>query len=171
MTKKTRNMTLSALFSALSVIALFLVSLWPTGQLGFAAVSSLFVAAAVIEMGVAPGICVFAISAAISLLVVPDRSATLLYILFFGYYPIVKHLTERTGRALLRWVTRLAIFNASLTVILLFLRELFISFSIDTVAIILLYLCGNAVFIVFDHGYSKLIRYYICHVSKHLKGR
>ena len=163
--------TLAALFSAFSVVSLYFASVWPTGQLGFAAFSSLFVAAAIIEMGIAPGVYVFIVSAALAMLILPDRAAPLLYILFFGYYPVIKNLSERVKRRIIQWVIKLAIFNAALTVIWFFVWELFFSFSAYLPGILILYLGGNAVFILFDYGYSKLLSYYISHISGFTGGR
>ena len=159
------------MFSALSVVSLYFASLWPTGQLGFAAFSSLFVTAAIIEMRITQGVYIFIISAALGMLILPDKTAPLLYILFFGYYPIVKNLAEKNNSKALQWVIKLAVFNASLTVIWFFLKELFFNFSASIPGILILYLCGNLVFVIYDFGYSKLIRYYISRISIYTGGR
>ena len=160
---------MSALFAALSVVSLYFASVWPTGQLGFVAFSSLFVAAAVIEMGIAPGIYVFVVSSVLGMLILPNRVAPLLYILFFGYYPVVKSLIERTGRAAIQWILKLAVFNASLSIIWLFLRGLLFDFGENTLGTMMVYLFGNAIFAVFDYGFSKVIWYYQSSISKYIK--
>ena len=166
MSRKTRRLTLSAMFIALSVIFLWIASIWPTGQLGLCAFASLFVAAAVVEMGIVPGIHVFIISAVLGFLILPNKSALLLYILFFGYYPIAKSIIEKINLIHLAWILKLALFNAVLTAIWFFIRGLLPSFSYDIPgADILVYLGGNAVFALFDYGYSKLIRFYNDNVS------
>ena len=177
MGNKTRKLTLSALFSALTVVSLYLSSIWPTGQLGFAAVASLFAAGAVIEAGIASGVSVFVVSSAIGFLILPNRNALLLYVIFFGYYPIVKSLIERMRGNLISWVLKLLVFNAALYAIWFFMRglltvifggslggELFgMRFSEDFVFIA----GGNLAFLVFDFGLTKLIWFYIQRVSKH----
>ena len=95
MSKKTRNLTLSALFAAFTVISLYFASIWPTGLFGLVAFSSLFATAAVIDAGLASGISVFLVSSILGMLIIPDKAAPLLYIFFFGYYPVVKSLIER----------------------------------------------------------------------------
>ena len=166
MGKKTRKMTLSALLAALTVVLLYIASIWPTGQLGLVAAASLFAAAAVIEAGLGSGISVFIVSAVLGMLIVPNRAAPLLYILFFGWYPVVKSLIERLRGNVRQWVLKLLVFNASLTIIWFMLRHLIIGFLGDTSNVILAYLGGNVLFVVFDYGFTKLIWYYINRVSK-----
>ena len=165
MNRKTRGITLGALFSALSAACLYIASVWPTGQLGFAAFSSLFVAAAIIEIGLVSGIYVFAVSSAIGMLLAPDKAAPLLFVLFFGYYPVVKSLIERIKPPVVMWFLKLLVFNVSLTVIWLFMKVLFFGFLENTPGALLIFLFGNAVFVLFDYGYSKVIQFYLSRIS------
>lgn len=160
MDKKTRRLTLSALFTAFCVISLYIASVWPTGQLGLTAFASLFVAAAIIESGLSFGLYVFIAGSALGMLLLPNKIAPLLYILFFGYYPIIKSLIERINGILLQWTLKLLVFNAALTVIWVFLKELFFGFIDNTLSVALLYLGGNAVFALFDYGFSKVVLFY-----------
>ena len=160
MSKKTRTITLAALFSALCVVSLFIASVLPTGQLGLTAVASLFVAAAVVETGYGAGISVFIISSILGMLLVPNKTAPLLYLMFFGYYPVYKNLIERINRVILQWILKLIVFNASLTLAFYILGEMFIAFTGRSFGVYMLYIAGNAVFILFDYGYSKVISFY-----------
>jgi len=165
MNKRTRTLTLSALFSALAVVSLYVASVWPTGQLGLAALASLFVAAAVIESGLKRGALVFIVSSALSMLIVPNRVAPLIYILFFGYYPLVKSLIERIRSKAVQWALKLLVFNASLTIVWFLLREFIIGFD-RPVPLFLIYLAGSVVFLIFDYGLSKVIWLYIGYTNK-----
>jgi len=166
MNRKTQNLTLSALFSALTLVSLYIASIWPTGQLSLAAFASIFTAAAVIESGINSGCSVFVVSSALGLLILPDKGAPLVYILFFGYYPIAKSLIEKMGSVALQWILKLALFNASLTVIWFFLRWLIFDQSDTTPATVIVYLAGSAIFALYDYGFSKVIRLYINRVPR-----
>ena len=166
MSKKTRTITLSALFSALCVVSLYFASVFPTGQLGLAAAASLFVAAAVAETGISSGVSVFIVSSALGMLLVPDRTAPLLYIMFFGYYPVVKRLVERIISKALQWIVKLIVFNASLTLAFFVLKELFTAFTSRSRGVIIMYIAGSAVFALFDYGYSKVILFYTDRISR-----
>ena len=169
MDKKTRIITYSALFSALAVVSLYFASVWPTGLLGLVAFASLFVAAAVIDMGIAPSIYVFAASSALGMLILPNKAAPILFISFFGYYPIIKCLIEKIPRVSIQWILKLLAFNAALTIIWFFIRELAFGFVENPPNIIVLYIISSAVFALFDYGYTKVVWLYIDRVSKHIK--
>ena len=166
MNDKTRALSFSALFAALCLVSLYIASVWPTGQLGFAAVASLFVAAAVIEAGYVYGLSVYVAGSALGLLLLPTKAAPLLFVLFFGYYPIVKKLIESLRYVVLQWFLKLLVFNVALTVIWIFLRALFFAFVDSPLSIVVLYLGGNIIFALFDYGFSKVVYFYFERVRK-----
>lgn len=170
MGQRTRNLTLSALFIALSVISLYIASVWPTGLLGLVAVASLFVAATVIEVSTAFGFYVYIISSVLGVLILPNIAAPLLYIFFFGYYPVVKSLIEHLKSVVMQWALKLFVFIASLTIIWFLFKDLIFNFGENPPHIILIYLGGSVVFSIFDYGYTKLIWFYINRISKNMKG-
>lgn len=169
MRKKTRTTALAALISAFTVIILYLASIWPTGRLGLVALASIFAAASVVESGIIPGIYVYVVSSVIGILLLPEKSAPLLYILFFGYYPVVKSLAERVRKKPLQLLIKLIVFNAALSVIWIFLGALVFGDLGDLPETALLYIGCNAAFVAFDYGFSKLIWFYIERISKHMK--
>ena len=170
MSKKTRSLTLPALFSALTVVSLYIASVWPTGIFGLVAFASMFAAAAVIETGLSGGIYVFIVSSVLGMLIVPNKTAPLLYIVFLGYYPVVKSLIERRGPVLLQWFLKLLVFNAALTIVWLTLRSVVFAFGEDMPVAALVFLVCNVVFVIFDYGFSKVILFYMARVSKHIRG-
>jgi len=167
MSGKTREITTTALFSALTLIILYIASVWPTGRPGLVAVASVFAAAAVCDFGPAFGFGVFIIISLLGLLLIPVRSAPLLYMAFFGYYPVVKNLIERIGGVILQWILKLLVFNAALTVIWFLLRALIFDAEFPY-AVAVLYLGGSVVFVLYDYGYTKIIRFYTERVSKYI---
>ena len=169
MKKSTRRLTVSAMMTALSVVFLYLACVFPTGQLGFTAVASLFGIAAVVECGVVSGIFVYAGTSVLGLLLLPAKSMVYLYIIFFGLYPVLKSLIERIGKLALEWVLKLALFNASLSVLWFLLRELALPESAFSYSPILVYALGNPVFILYDIGLTRLIAVYIARISKRIK--
>lgn len=169
MNKKTRNVTLSAVLIALNLVFLYLAVILPTGRMAFVAVSSLFVVAGVIELGIGPAVLVYISCSILSALILPDKTAVIVYALFFGYYPIVKSLAERQRQKVLQWVIKLIVFNASFTVVwFLFKTLLFDSKYLET-SLFLIYPAVNLVFIIFDVGLTRLISLYIVRIAKILR--
>ena len=101
MSKKTRRITLAAVFTALTLIFLYLANILPAVRLGFTAAASLFAVAAVIETGIVSALFVFVGSSVIGALLLPDKTAVITYVLFFGYYPVIKSLPRNPVRGCL----------------------------------------------------------------------
>jgi hypothetical protein len=169
--KKTsaRFITLSAAFLALTIVLLYIGNIFPAVRLAAAAAGSLMTVAAVIEAGLGSAALVYIGSAALGFLILPDKTGIFLYILFFGYYPVVKSLGERIKGAVGQWAVKIAVFNAALTAVWFLLREIVFSAEVLRLGILLVYLAGNAVFVLFDIGLTRLISFYIVRISKNIR--
>ena len=95
---------LVGVLSALSLVFLYASALVPTGQMGVVAVAGLMVAAAVVSGGLSAGFLCYGATGLLGLLLLPDKANALLYLLFFGLWPILKSLIERLRRIILEWV-------------------------------------------------------------------
>ncbi|MCL2152918.1 MAG: hypothetical protein FWH57_08180 [Oscillospiraceae bacterium] len=166
MDKKTRNLVLSALFAALTVISLYIASVWPTGLFGLAAFASLFGAAAIIDSGLLSGVYVYIASSIVGLLLLPNKAPSIVYIFMFGYYPVIKSLIERLKSKIAQWTLKLVAFNASLTILWFLFKEMIFNFGNNPPSLVLLYLGGSVVYALFDYGYTKVIWLYINRVSR-----
>ncbi len=140
---------------------MYLASVLPTGQLGFLGLASLFGIAAVVEYGIPGGLMVFAGTVIVGLILVPSKSLVLIYALFFGYYPILKSLAERSKRRVLEWAVKLAVFNGAAAVIVFLLHETLFNFEFLRGSVPALFAFLNVVFILFDIGVSRVIAVYM----------
>ncbi len=161
--RTVRRVAFTAVFTALSTAFLFIASVFPTGQLGFLGVASLVGIAAVVEYGPAGGIFVWLGTLFLGFLVIPSKTLVWLYALFFGPYPAVKYFTERLGRVP-EWAVKLAFFNAALTVALFALKVTMLSFSYMKFGNVILYVLGNAVFVLFDVAVTRAIQVYMAKI-------
>jgi len=172
MKTKTRALALTALSVAGAVVVLYMGTFLPTMRLSMAAVAALFVAVCVMEGGLRYGIFCFAATAILGLLIVPDRSLALLYLTFFGAYPLVKSIAERQKSNVIAWVVKLAVFLVVLTLYMTLLRALILDGILDEGwALPVVYGGGLIVFIVYDIGMSKLIGFYLARIHKHRETR
>ncbi|SMC40207.1 hypothetical protein [Papillibacter cinnamivorans] len=158
MKERTKTLSFAAVLAALSLVVLFLSAVAPTGRLALVAVAGLLPAAAVIRFGIPGGLFCYAVTGILSLLLLPDKGTAVLYLLFFGHYPVVKSLIERLGKLPLEWFLKLCVFNALLFVLYFGFFTLFAE-TVPAVADFALFafLLGNAAFIVYDLGFSRLI--------------
>ncbi len=168
-----RLVALTAVLAALSLVFLYVSCMVPTGRMGVVAVAGLLPAAAVVSAGPAAGALCYAGTGLLALILLPDKGNALLYLLFFGVYPLVKYAVERLRRLPLELVLKLAFFNAAFSLFWFALRAVFLAaLPVGDWATWLLYLGGNAVFLVYDFGFTKLIGFYIARIDKPLrKGR
>ena len=106
----------------------------------------------------------------LGLLLVPDKANALLYLLFFGLWPMLKSLLERIPARPLEWLCKLAVFNAVLSLFWFGLHSLFLPFLPETLqAPWMVYAAGNAAFVIYDVGFSKLISFYVARVDRVLR--
>ena len=149
------------------VIFLFFGRLIPTGQLGFAAVASLFVAAAVIDAGAVWSLGVWVASSILGLLLAPGSSASWMFALFFGVYPIVKLSSEKRFPKAGAWIAKLLLLYVGLSAAMIItgVSATYIS-KYGSWIIPVALVAGAVVFIVFDIGYARLIEYYRLRISR-----
>lgn len=158
------------MLAALQLVLLYIGTVAPSSKLALTAVAGIINAAVLIECGVGSSVLCFAAVSALGAIILPQKSIAFLYIAFFGYYPLLKSAAERIRNRVLEWVAKLAIFNIACAACMAALRFGFITdISLPDVALALLWLGLNAVFIVYDIGLTRLIALYIQRIHKTLK--
>lgn len=155
---KTFSLTLGALLGAIGLIFLYGSSLVPSGQWAMAALAGIVNALAVIALGLKGGFTVYAVVGLLGLVLMPDKRNVLLYLLFFGLYPMVKSLLERLKNKIWSWAGKFFFFDLVLCLFVFGLGTLFLPLLPGllrerTWAVLL---AGNVVFLVYDLGFSRL---------------
>ncbi len=164
--KKTKKIAVAAILAAFGVAILYLGALIEVLDLSVALLASFLILFCMVELGSSVSLSVYLVTALLSLLLLPNKSPALLYAAIFGYMPITKYLFEKTYRWL-SWLLKLLLFNVSAVLtgyfgwkLLGFTMEN--RFGVDPVFVAILYLVlANAVFIVCDILYSRLVALYL----------
>lgn len=165
--KGAGRVALTAVFSAFSLMFLYGASITPSGQLGLAAAAGVFPAAALVSGGYGAGFLCYAASGLLALVLVPEKGGVFLFLLFFGIYPLLKHLIEKLKKLPLEWLCKLVLCNAALGLFLLFLRSLLLSELPAAFEIPYFFFpAGNVGFILYDIGFSKLMGFYYNRIHK-----
>lgn len=156
---KTGGIALGSILAAGSLAVLMLACMAPTGRLGLTAVAGLFPMVGVLAAGRTVGLMCWAAAALLGLLLLPDKSLALLYLLFLGIYPVIKERLEGLPSVPAEWVLKLIFFNLILSVMWFFLRELFVPHLPDWMeeGTLAVYAVGNPVFVCYDIGLSQLV--------------
>lgn len=161
---------LSAMLTALSLALLYMAALMPSGRMGLTAAAGFFPAAAVVSCGLPAGFLCYGGTAILALLLLTDKGLALLYLLFFGLYPVLKGVIERIRRLPLELLLKLLFFNGVFSLVLLGFSALFFSLvAWEGLPLWGLYLAGNGVFLLYDFGFSKVISFYRQRVDRVLR--
>ena len=110
---KSGKIALGGLLTALGVVLMFLTGLIPIGTYALPAIAGVLLIVAVIEIGAKWAWMIYAAVAVLSLLFAADKEAALLFVLFFGYYPVLKSFLERISNKVLSWISKFAVFNVA----------------------------------------------------------
>lgn len=165
MKKKSGPVALCGMTAALSLVILAL-SVIPTAEIGLPAMAGALLFPVVVETSRRHALAVYAAVSLLALLLVVSWEAKLLYIAFFGYYPILKSVIERLSSRVVEWMLKLVVFNVSVVAVYACLLTLFrldpAMFSIGGVSLPWVFLAaGNGIFILYDIGLSRLIAVYV----------
>lgn len=157
-TSKAYRTALVGVLAAGSLALLWITCLSPSGRLGLDAVAGLFPMAAVMAAGRTAGYMCWAAAGVLGLILLPDKGVALMYLLFFGLYPVLKSRFEGEKSLSLSWILKLGYFNLVLAIFWFVLRALFLpNLPVWLDQSWMIWLLGNIVFIVYDIGLSRLI--------------
>ena len=158
-----RGVAVGGVLTALTLAVLYAGSVFSGWAIALAAVAGLFPAAVFLAEGTVTGLISYAAAAVLGFLLLPEKGCVFLFSVFFGYYAVVKLAVEKRLKPIAAWGVKLAVFNAALTATVLLLPALVSVSGVRSLSgtrfYLAVYVLFNAVFIVFDLGYSRLISF------------
>ena len=170
--KKTNKMTFAAIMAAVAA-ALMLVSWFPYLTYAIPAMSGLFIMVTVIEINYKWAIGSY-LASLLPVMLWAEKESMVLYVLFFGYYPLIKALTESIRNRVAEWVIKLVVFNAAVIAVYAALKALGlplddfyipgINLSLQTVMWLFL-LAGNVVFVLYDIALTRALPFYFSRIQ------
>ena len=159
------------MIAALSTVILYFGSFIEVLDLSMAVIASLMTTVMVIEYGKSAPWCVFGVTSLLSLLLLPQKFPALIYLLFFGYYPIIKAYIERIRKRFVCWIIKIGIFAVA-TALLLFLSKLLlleVDMPASTVMSALFVALCALMLILYDLALTRMITYYIVRLRHRFK--
>lgn len=169
--KNTVRIAFCSVMAALSVVVMFLTGVIPVATIALPALAGCLLIPVVAECNVKWGFGVFAAVSVLAFLLTADREAFLIYVLFFGYYPVLYALLDRIGNRVLRYAVKLLVFNAAavgetlLSIYVLGIPFESVSFLGPFTAVVLLIL-ANGVFLLYDFALRSLIVLYFTRLHR-----
>lgn len=167
---KSKAVASSGMLAALAVVILLLGSLIELLDLSAAAMASLVIMVAVIDLGVGWAVGVYLVSAILSVLLFP-KTATVVFAAFVGYYPIIKVYLDKIRPKVLQYATKLILFNAFLYIALRLAEQLLGAGNEWSSLGYALFVLGNLTFIVFDFAIGRLSLFYIIKIKNRIQRR
>jgi hypothetical protein len=155
-----RKTALGGIITLLNIGCLYLASVLPTNRIFFFWLSTIFIAAVVIEIGTFQAFWSFTATSVLSFLIVPNKLVLIPYIVYFGYYGIIKYYIEKINNLFSEWIIKIILFNAAVYISYIvtnsfLFADIKINISLWIVAPLL-----QVGFVVYDYFYSVMIRYY-----------
>lgn len=169
--EKTKKLTVCAMLAALGVVFLWIGSVIEVADISMAVLASLLCVFAVIEYGGSAPWLVFSVTGVLSCLLLPQKTPAVLYVLLFGYYPILKEKIERLSKPI-AWIVKEAVFQVALLLLLFLSHWLLLSAGAQPVVLyVILILLAEIVFPIYDLALTKLISFYVYRLRKrfHIK--
>ena len=170
--QKTKRLTASALLAAMGVAMIFMCSFIEALDLSTAALASFFCLFAVIEFGGMYPWLIFAVTGILSVILMPYTMGGWFYILFFGYYPIIKNKLQKLKKPI-AWTLKILLLNGAVAISLTiacfllyggdFYQTFMMTFGEDgwgMYAAIGTYLLLNVTFVIYDIALNRLIVFY-----------
>lgn len=176
----TKQLVTGAMLSALTLVILYLTFLLPTNTLTLLTLASVMGPIALIRGNVRTSLLVYITSSLLCLVLMPPN-ISVLYILFFGIYGLLKYFIEKLNHLSFEWLLKLAFFNSVFYIGFQFIKALISPHAFDGLAVLaqkfmpnvpygdllILIILGQIVFIIYDYALSLLIDTYYKYFSKY----
>ena len=154
---KANRIAKGGIFAALSLILLYLSSVFPTNRLFILGIASCIIPLSIITTGIKNTLVVYSAVSLLSLFIIPSKLISIAYILIFGAYGFVKYFIEKLRNMPLEFVLKLLYFNIS-SAIIIFIYKL-VLLEIPNINIYLLIPILEFAFIVYDYTLTAFIAY------------
>lgn len=162
------RVALGGICSAVCLLLMFSSSFLPMLDYTIPTFAGFMMVVMIVEVDKNWALATYCAVSLLSIFVTPNYEATLLFILFMGYYPILKYYLDQKKNRLLVWAIKLAVFNVA--IVIFFLAFQYIFTSVDMLegmemfgkyAVLVLWAAANLFFFIYDYALTQLTDMYI----------
>jgi len=116
-------------------------------------------------LGNGSAVSVFISTSVLSFILAADKECVLMYVLFFGYYPIIKPYIERIKSKLISYILKFAVFNLSVFIteilcVYIFRIPFFEDGGFSNLLVIAFAAAMNVIFILYDFMLNRFLILY-----------
>ena len=157
--KLSFSIALGGIVSALCILMMFSVGLFPVLVYVFPMLCGLLMYVLYYECGCRTAIVSYVSVSLLALILSPDKESAVLFLAYFGYYTVLDQYIIKLKSAVLQWVIRLGIFNAAVAASYFVLTKLFTAVTLDdfgkwTVPILLIF--ANIIAVLYEISFRRL---------------
>ena len=154
---KSNHIAKGGIFAALSLILLYLSSIFPTNKIFILGLASCIIPLSIMVTGIKNTLVVYCAVSLLGLLIIPSKLISVSYILIFGSYSFVKYFVEKLRNIPLEIILKLLYFNLTSAIIVnLYKLVLLKTLNINIYLVILVM---EIAFIVYDYALTTFISY------------
>lgn len=170
--KTTSKITFCAMMSALAT-AIMLLSYFPYFTYAVPAVAGLAGLVVLIEIGGRWPLYTYIVTSALCL-VFAEPEAKFMYVLLFGYYPVLKAVIERISNIFVQYVLKFAVFNTAIVAVYFILVK-FIGMPLDDFGplgkwgIVAFLVISNVTFYYYDIVLVRVANLYMRKIHKNIR--
>ena len=168
MNGKSTRLAIGGVFSAMCLLLMFMTGLMPFATYALPALAGAMLVAVVVENGAKTAVLVYVSVSILSIFIVPDREASMIFVVLLGYYPILKEKIERIRSRVVEYVCKLFLFNAAVGGSYFILtRVIGVAELVESLgefgkySAYILLAAGNVVFLLYDMVLTRYISLYI----------
>lgn len=173
--KSSAKTALGGMISALSLTIMLMTAVIPYLTYALPAASGALLVLMVIEINKKWAFCAFAAISILSFLILPDKEAAMMYVAFFGYYPILKPVLEsKISNNKLCWIVKAIVFNIAVVLAYLVIVNI-LGIPLEEMeelgkfAIPVLLGMANVMFVLYDICITRLVTLYLLKWQKKFK--
>lgn len=159
----SKKIAFCSLMAVLGVLSMLVTAVLPTNTVFFFLFSTLFTYICVEEHGIRYGILTYAVITIISFLILPQKVSVAFYAMAVGYYPALKCRFERLDCSkAAKWSLKI-LFVLAAAAISYFILKGFVAVKLP---ILLLFLFGTVLFVIYDLALTYGLRFYVFRLRK-----
>lgn len=165
--KQSAKITLCAISSALSFVVVML-GYFPYFTYAAPAVAGLFVMIPIIEINLSYALGTY-ITSALLVLLFAEPETKILFIVLFGFYPIVKAIIEKLKSRVLEWVLKISVFTASILIsyfIMKYLTDIDVNDfgPLGKYGVVIFLFLSYVAFVLYDLAISRVSYFYFARI-------
>ena len=162
------KVSLGGIVTAVCVFSVFCTGMFPMLDYAIPTFAGFLMVIMIVETSARWAVTTYAATSFLSLLVTPNYQATLLFILFMGYYPILKFYLDRMKNKAVSVAIKYIVFNAAIIIFYMLFQYVFVGADMlegmemfGRYAVLVIWLAANAFFFLYDRVLTQLIDLYV----------